>query len=83
VRGEGEWNAGHIPNSLNLPLAELDQRLDEIPQGRLIVHCQTGSRAAIAASLLRARGFNEVQLFPGGLAEWCAAGLPTESARAY
>ena len=81
VRGKGEWDAGHIPNSLNLPLAELDQRLDEIPPGRLIVHCQTGSRAAIAASLLRARGFNEVQLFPGGLAEWCAAGLPTESTK--
>jgi hydroxyacylglutathione hydrolase len=81
VRGKGEWDAGHIPNSLNLPLAELDQRLDEIPPGHLIVHCQTGSRAAIAASLLRARGFNEVQLFSGGLAEWCAAGLPTESTK--
>jgi hydroxyacylglutathione hydrolase len=80
VRGEGEWNAGHIPNSLNLPLAELAQRLDELPQKRLIVHCQTGSRAAIAVSLLRARGFSEAQLFPGGLAEWRAAGLPTESA---
>jgi hydroxyacylglutathione hydrolase len=81
VRGEGEWNAGHIPNSLNLPLAELDQRLDEIPRSPLIVHCQSGSRAAIAASLLRARGFGEVQLFTGGLAEWRAAGLPTQSAK--
>jgi hydroxyacylglutathione hydrolase len=81
VRGRGEWNAGHIPNSLNLPLAELDQRMDEIPRGPLIVHCQSGSRAGIAASLLRARGFGEVRLFPGGLAEWSAAGLPTESAK--
>jgi hydroxyacylglutathione hydrolase len=81
VRGEGEWNAGHIPNSLNLPLAELGQRLDELPRSRLIVHCQSGSRAAIAVSLLRARGFGEVQLFPGGLGEWSAAGLPTETAQ--
>jgi hydroxyacylglutathione hydrolase len=81
VRGKEEWNAGHIPNSVNLPLAELEQRLDELPRTRLIVHCQSGSRAAMAASLLRARGFNQVQLFPGGLAEWCAAGLPTESAK--
>jgi hydroxyacylglutathione hydrolase len=79
VRGEGEWNAGHIPGSLNLPLGDLEQRLDEIPRGRpVIVHCQTGARAAMAASLLRARGLNDVRLFPGGFAEWRAAGLPVE-----
>jgi hydroxyacylglutathione hydrolase len=80
VRGEGEWNAGHIPGSLNLPLGDLQQRLDEIPRGRpVIVHCQTGARAAMAASLLRARGLNDVRLFPGGFAEWRAAGLPVET----
>jgi hydroxyacylglutathione hydrolase len=80
VRGEGEWNAGHIPGSLNLPLGDLEQRLDEIPRGRpVIVHCQTGARAAMAASLLRARGLNDVRLFSGGFAEWRAAGLPVET----
>jgi hydroxyacylglutathione hydrolase len=75
VRGEGEWKAGHIPGSLNVPLAELDQRLSEVGRSRpLIVHCQTGSRAAIAASLLRARGVREVFLFPGGFAEWRESG---------
>jgi hydroxyacylglutathione hydrolase len=81
VRGEGEWRAGHIPGSCNLPVGELDQRLDEIPEGRaLVVHCQTGSRAAIAASLLRARGFDDVRLFSGGFAEWLAAGQRVEVA---
>jgi hydroxyacylglutathione hydrolase len=79
VRGEGEWKAGHVPGSLNVPLAELGGRLDQIPRDRpVIVHCQTGARAAIAASLLRARGFSDVRLFPGGFAEWHAAGLPVE-----
>jgi hydroxyacylglutathione hydrolase len=82
VRGEGEWTAGHIPGSLNLPLAQLPRRLDEIPRSQLIVHCQSGGRAAIAASLLAARGFKEVQLFPGGLAEWQAAGHPIETSPA-
>jgi hydroxyacylglutathione hydrolase len=77
VRGAGEWAAGHVPGSLNLPVAELKPRLDEIPRGRpLIVHCQTGARAAIAASLLRAEGFEDVRLFRGGFAEWQAAGHP-------
>jgi hydroxyacylglutathione hydrolase len=77
VRGAGEWDAGHLPGSLNLPVAELRPRLDEIPRGRpLIVHCQTGARAAIAASLLRAEGFKDVRLFRGGFAQWQAAGRP-------
>jgi hydroxyacylglutathione hydrolase len=80
VRGEGEWKAGHVPGSLNVPLAELAGRLDEIPRDRsVIVHCQTGARGAIAASLLRARGYSDIRLFPGGFAEWQAAGQPVET----
>jgi hydroxyacylglutathione hydrolase len=81
VRGEEEWKAGHIPGSLNVPLGDLEQRLGEIPRTRpLIVHCQTGTRAAVAASLLRARGFSDVRVFTGGFAQWRSAGLLMESA---
>jgi hydroxyacylglutathione hydrolase len=81
VRAEGEWRSGHLPGSLNLPIAELEGRLGELPRDRpLIVHCQTGARAAIAASLLRARGFSQVSQFPGGFAEWHSRGRPVESA---
>lgn len=76
VRGEGEWKGGHIPGSLNVPVGSLERQLAEIPRdGPVVVHCQTGARAAIAASFLRARGFTDVRLFPGGFAEWHAAGL--------
>jgi hydroxyacylglutathione hydrolase len=43
-----------------------------------VVHCQSGSRAAIAASLLRARGIVDVRIFSGGFAEWSKAGYPVE-----
>ena len=81
VRAPDEWKSGHVPGSLNLPLGHLDRRLQEIPRDSIvIVHCQTGARAAIAASLLRVRGFRDVRLFPGGFAEWRAAGRAEESA---
>jgi len=82
VRGEGEWKGGHLPGSLNVPVGSLDGRVNEIPRDRpVIVHCQTGARAAIAASLLRARGFTDVRFFPGGFAEWHAAGQPEETSQ--
>jgi hydroxyacylglutathione hydrolase len=77
VRGEDEWRAGHVPGSVNVPTGKLDQQASDLPRGRpIIVHCQTGARAAIAASLLKARGFDDVRVFPGGYAEWTAAGQP-------
>jgi len=79
VRSRAEWAAGHLPGAVNLPLGELEQRLGEVPGARpLIVQCQTGARAAIAASLLKARGLADVLLYVGGFAEWSAAGQPVE-----
>ena len=81
VRGRGEWNAGHLPGALNVPLGELEQCLDSLPADRpLVVHCQSGARAALAASILHARGRLDVRLYGGGFAEWSAAGHPTEKA---
>src|SRR5215218_2479670 len=75
VRAEGEWNAGHVPNSVNIPVQDLVQRMIEIPRDKqIIVHCQSGARAAIAASLLKARGFDDVSIFSGGFAEWSRSG---------
>jgi hydroxyacylglutathione hydrolase len=46
------------------------------------VHCQGGTRSAIAASLLQARGFTQVMNMPAGFSEWEAAGQPVERERA-
>ena len=77
VRGANEWEAGHLPAVANIPLASLRARVAEIPTDRLVVlHCQSGSRSAIAASVLRARGVERVANLSGGFAEWRDAGLP-------
>ena len=60
VRRGDERAGGAIPGSAHLPLNELLQRLGEVPDGLLWVHCAAGFRASIAASLLARAGHNVV-----------------------
>lgn len=56
VRGAAEHAAGHVPGSLNVAHTRLAPRLDEVPSDReVVVYCQTGARAAVAAALLERR----------------------------
>ena len=81
VRGHSEWDAGHLPGVVNIPVGYLADRLEEIPGAKPVaVHCQTGARSAIAASVLRARGFTNVANLTGGFVAWQAAGQPVEHA---
>jgi hydroxyacylglutathione hydrolase len=79
VRGATEWESGHLPGVRNIPVGLLREHLSELPTATpLVVQCQGGARSAIAASVLRARGFGNVQNMVGGFAAWQAAGLPVE-----
>ncbi|HEX6040526.1 MBL fold metallo-hydrolase [Longimicrobium sp.] len=79
VRNSSEFAAGHLPGAVNLPLGRLAERVDELPRGRtLVIHCQSGARAGVAASLLAARGFDDVRHLAGDYAGWTAAGRPVE-----
>jgi hydroxyacylglutathione hydrolase len=75
VRNRSEWEVGHIPGALHIPLAELTERLHELPADvPIAVHCQGGSRSAVAASVLEAGGFGQVSNVEGGYAAWVRAG---------
>jgi len=79
VRGQAEWEEGHIPGVANIPLGYLLDRLDAVPADEPVaLHCQGGGRSAIAASLLKARGYDNVMNVRGGLGTWRASGLPVE-----
>ena len=78
VRGRGEYAEGHIANAINIPLGELEHRLNEVPEGELIVHCQGGTRSSIAASILKRDGRTDVSNLSGGFGEWERAGNPVE-----
>jgi hydroxyacylglutathione hydrolase len=78
VRHDNEWAEGHLPSAIHLPLGHLTDRLAELPKTQpLVTHCQSGARSAIAASLLRRRGFTDVANLAGGYAAWEESGLPT------
>jgi len=56
VRRPDEWRAGHLPGAAHIPFWELEQRAGEVPAGEVWVHCASGFRAAIGASLLDRSG---------------------------
>ena len=79
VRGAAEWEAGHIPGALNVPLGYLTESLAQIPTERtVLLHCQEGWRSGIAASLLHARGRSNVVSLKGGIRAWITDGNPIE-----
>jgi len=82
VRGRAEWEAGHLPGVVHIPLGLLPDQLDQLPPpGPIVLQCQTGSRSAIAASLLAARGRTDVFNLEGGFAAWQQAGYRVETER--
>jgi len=71
VRTAGEWRSKKIGDSLNIPLNQLGSRIGEVPRGRrLIVHCLSGYRSSIAASILKATGVTDVADLAGGIQAW-------------
>lgn len=62
VRTKEEYAEGHIPDSINLPLSNLDQILKEVPDKNtpLFVYCQSGSRSARAAKSMKKAGYSDV-----------------------
>ena len=62
VRQRDEHDAGHLPGALHLPVQDVDVRGRDLPSGELWVHCRSGYRAGIAASLLHRMGRSVVHV---------------------
>jgi rhodanese-related sulfurtransferase len=75
VRSAGEFRSGHVAGASNIPLEELESRLDDLDwNGPVLLVCQAGLRAEIAAGCLAARGIRGVVL-QGGTDAWRKADL--------
>jgi rhodanese-related sulfurtransferase len=75
VREPSEFNSGHIPGAMNIPLRTLSQNLAKIPQNRpVILYCTTGYRTAMGVMSLKMLGYENVSGFPPSIQGWKAAG---------
>ena len=71
VRGKTEYEEGHVEGAENIFVGTLQQNLDKISREKqVVIHCQSGDRSAIAYSVLRKNGFNNVKNYSGGMKEW-------------
>lgn len=75
VREQWEYDEGHIPGVVLVPLAEVPNRINEIPTDKtVIVTCRTGNRSGQAVDFLRQNGFDNVHNMLGGIVAWEQAG---------
>jgi len=67
VREPWEYDLGHIPGAVNIPLGQLRQRLSELsPEQEIIVNCAVGLRSYVATRILWQRGYSKVRNLNGG-----------------
>ncbi len=79
VREIDEWQAGHAPHAVHIPLGHLQARVDEVPQdGTVYVICRVGGRSAQAAMWLNHIGRKAINV-DGGMQSWATAGRPMVS----
>lgn len=79
VRQPEEYEAGHLEGAFNVPIRELAQNLDLLPDktAPIIVICKGGGRAMLAATSLQMLGYENVKVLKGGFDAWAAEELPT------
>ncbi|WP_431782599.1 rhodanese-like domain-containing protein [Streptomyces chumphonensis] len=78
VRETDEWNAGHVPGAVHLPLSRLATGAALPPaagDGPVVAICRSGRRSRQAAELLAGRGVDATDVV-GGMVAWSRAGLP-------
>jgi rhodanese-related sulfurtransferase len=74
VRSAAEFATGHVPGAVNIPMEQVESRMEDLPQGPLVLICESGKRAEIVAGWLAEE--HDVTLLEGGARAWRNAGYP-------
>ena len=79
VRAELEYEDSHINGAINIPVADLRTRHQEVNQDKTtVLMCSTGNRSSLGASILEQHGFNDLLNVAGGMTGYSAAGYTGE-----
>ena len=79
VREQWEYDVGHIPGVLHLPMSEIQGRMNEIPTDKkVIVACRSGQRSARVTAWLLDNDYDDVHNMAGGILAWDQAGYKVE-----
>lgn len=82
VRSRAEWLQGHLLSAISMPLLELNGHAFSVDPSRpILVYCQDKYRATIAASILLRDHAGDIRILTGGLQEWNASSIPSETSR--
>lgn len=77
IRSNDAFNEGHIPGSINIPVDQLKDNIDKIPQNKsLYVVCEKGGQSIGATILLAGQGVPACCVTSGGMRHWIEKGLP-------
>jgi rhodanese-related sulfurtransferase len=79
LRDRKDYDGGHVPNAMHIPLSELASRGGELSKFNtrpLVAYCDRGNKSRSAGSALSKLGFAEVYTLRGGVRAWTDAGLP-------
>jgi hydroxyacylglutathione hydrolase len=77
VRELREWEEGYIQGAYHIYVGDLQYCLNEVPKDKyIVVYCDTGNRASIAASILKNNGYEGIANVLGSIRAWKAAGYP-------
>ena len=78
VRQPHEYEEAHVPGAVLIPLGEVPERVEELPQeGPIFLICRTGARSLRAAEFLETQGIVAINVAGGTLA-WIDAGFPVD-----
>ena len=81
VRSTSEFATGHVPGAINIPHGELAKRLDDLEAQRdreIVLYCERGVRAEIAADVLAQAGFRSLAHLEGDMSAWRQERLPMQ-----
>lgn len=80
VRTKEEYESGHLPDAILIPVSELQDRVAELDKDKkILVYCKTGVRSAEASQILVSHGFSSVYNLVGGIDAWIQADGPVVS----